>query len=228
MHLLQLHLLTRALSFISLHPFLGLPSLPGCQLLGDFLAEINHHRGLYDKLKQTQAAHSTAAAAAASITPADDQLRSGGQVRTGRCREHAGAGRCWSSLCGCSSWGLIGQPELGPATLYNASSHSNKLRRCCDTAVLLLLQLLSRAQLAAFCPETLVVASKYCGDFEKYGIHLPSSSQRAEVARLLALNQHYPARFNAALVRVGGWRGSGHAPVILQVPADLYVRWKLQ
>lgn len=64
-----------------------------------------------------------------------------------------------------------------------------------------LLQLLSRAQLAKFCPETLVVASKYCQDFEKYGIHLTSSSQRAEVARLLALNQHYPARFNAALVR---------------------------
>jgi hypothetical protein len=66
------------------------------------------------------------------------------------------------------------------------------------------LQLLSPAQLAQFCPETLVVAGKYCQDFEKYGIHLTSSSQRAEVARLLALNQHYPARFNAALVR-GMW-----------------------
>jgi Zn-dependent oligopeptidase len=65
-------------------------------------------------------------------------------------------------------------------------------------------QLLSRAQLAALCPETLTVAGKYCQDFEKYGIHLTSSSQRAEVARLLALNQHYPARFNAALVR-GTW-----------------------
>jgi hypothetical protein len=79
---------------------------------------------------------------------------------------------------------------------------------------LLLLQLLSRSQLSQFCPETLVVASKYCQDFEKYGIHLTSSSQRAEVARLLALNQHYPARFNAALVR-----GLGGVTCLLELPA---------
>lgn len=71
--------------------------------------------------------------------------------------------------------------------------------RCCVFQLLL-----SRQQLAEFCPETLVVAAKYRQDFEKYGIHLASSSQRAEVGRLLALNQHYPARFNTALVGGAG------------------------
>jgi hypothetical protein len=51
-----------------------------CQLLGDFLAEINHHRGLYDKLRQTQAAYSATAAAAVSSSPADAQLQHGEQV----------------------------------------------------------------------------------------------------------------------------------------------------
>jgi hypothetical protein len=64
-------------------PLLALPAapLPYCQLLGDFLAQINHHRGLYDKLRQTQAAYSATAAAAASSSPADAQLSSGEQVR---------------------------------------------------------------------------------------------------------------------------------------------------
>jgi hypothetical protein len=58
-----------------------------CQLLGDFLAEINHHRGLYDKLRQTQAAYSATAAAAASSSRADAQLSSGEQVRCNDCNQ---------------------------------------------------------------------------------------------------------------------------------------------
>lgn len=60
--------------------------------------------------------------------------------------------------------------------------------------------LLSPQQLSAFCPETLVVAGKYQADFEKFGIHLRDKQQRAQVAQLLALNQHFPALFNATLV----------------------------
>eukprot|EP00775_Hariotina_reticulata_P012131 gene12131-12269_t len=60
-------------------------------------------------------------------------------------------------------------------------------------------QLLSPGQLAEFCPETVVVTHKYRQEFEKFGIHLTDNQQRSEVARLLALNQHYPALFNAAL-----------------------------
>lgn len=60
--------------------------------------------------------------------------------------------------------------------------------------------LLSQQQLSEFCHETLVVAAKYQQDFEKFGIHLSDSQQRAKVAQLLALNQHFPALFNATLV----------------------------
>lgn len=60
--------------------------------------------------------------------------------------------------------------------------------------------MLSAQQLAGFCPETLVVAAKYQQDFEKFGIHLQDSQQRSQVAQLLALNQHFPALFNATLV----------------------------
>jgi hypothetical protein len=59
---------------------------------------------------------------------------------------------------------------------------------------------LSQQQLSEFCQETLVVAAKYQQDFEKFGIHLRDSQQRAMVAQLLALNQHFPALFNATLV----------------------------
>jgi hypothetical protein len=59
------------------------PSINLLQLLGDFLAEINHHRGLYDKLKQTQAVYATTAAAAASSSPAAAQLQAGDQVGGG-------------------------------------------------------------------------------------------------------------------------------------------------
>ncbi|KAF8055907.1 OCT1 [Scenedesmus sp. PABB004] len=107
-----------------------------CQVLGEFLADINHHTGLYNKLVQAQEAHAAAAAAAAGDDPAGRQLRQ---------------------------------------------------------------QLLSPAQLAGFCDETLAVAGRYRADFEKYGIHLPSPDARRRVARLLALNQHFPARFNATL-----------------------------
>eukprot|EP00878_Enallax_costatus_P033178 GHUV01036573.1.p1 GENE.GHUV01036573.1~~GHUV01036573.1.p1 ORF type:complete len:227 (+),score=87.04 GHUV01036573.1:152-832(+) len=110
-----------------------------CEVLGDFLAEINHHEGIYNKLTAVQQIYQQSLAAASSDNPADQQL------------QH---------------------------------------------------KLLSRQQLSKFCPETLTVARKLRQDFEKYGIHLRGSQQRAEVARLLALNQHYPARFNAALVRL--------------------------
>lgn len=79
---------------------------------------------------------------------------------------------------------------------------------CCCCPYLSLLNckapgpLLSPQQLSGFCPETLVVAAKYQHDFEKFGIHLTDSQQRAKVAQLLALNQHFPAQFNANLVRV--------------------------
>jgi hypothetical protein len=66
--------------------------------------------------------------------------------------------------------------------------------------------LLSAQQLSGFCPETLVVCSKYQQDFEKFGIHLGDSKARGQVAQLLALNQHFPALFNATLVG-GGWGG---------------------
>lgn len=64
--------------------------------------------------------------------------------------------------------------------------------------------MLSPQQLSTFCPEALVVASKYQHDFEKFGIHLRDKQQRAKVAQLLALNQHFPALFNATLVSGAG------------------------
>jgi Zn-dependent oligopeptidase len=109
------------------------------QSLSTFLAEINHHEGLYNKLLQVQAAYACTVAAA------------GGGVSSGA--------------------------NSGP--------------------------LLSPQQLSDFCPETLVVAHKYQQDFEKFGIHLKDSQQRAKVAQLLALNQHFPAQFNATLVSRG-------------------------
>lgn len=72
-----------------------------------------------------------------------------------------------------------------------------------SSAVLQAGPLLSPQQLAAFCPETLVVAHKYQQDFENFGIHLRDEQQRAKVVQLLALNQHFPAQFNATLVSWG-------------------------
>jgi hypothetical protein len=72
--------------------------------------------------------------------------------------------------------------------------------------------LLSPRQLSELCPDTLIVAQKYRQDFEKFGIHLQDGARRAEVARLLAAHQHFPALFNATLVR---WRCGSSAPTVL-------------
>lgn len=88
-------------------------------------------------------------------------------------------------------------PLRMPCTAPDCAPPSSTTNCIVHVAVL---QLLSKQQLALFCPETLTVAQKLRQDFEKYGIHLHSSQQRSEAARLLALNQHYPARFNMALV----------------------------
>jgi hypothetical protein len=98
--------------------------------------------------------------------------------------------------------------------------------------------LLSQQQLSEFCHETLVVAAKYQQDFEKFGIHLRDSQQRAKVAQLLALNQHFPALFNATLVsQLAAMRVDGlstcptacgmdtvkkhHSAIMVQVPCSL-------
>jgi hypothetical protein len=119
------------------------------QSLSTFLAEINHHEGLYNKLLEVQAAYARTAAAAG---------------------------------------------------LPSATGSSNQQQPHRDAANTQTGPLLSPQQLADFCSETLVVAHKYQQDFEKFGIHLRDDQQRAKVAQLLALNQHFPAQFNATLV----------------------------
>lgn len=124
------------------------------QSLSTYLAEINHHEGLYSKLLDVQAAYARSVAAAGAGT---------GQHQPQQQQQHS---RDDSQ-----------QIQPGP--------------------------LLTQQQLSEFCPETLVVAKKYQQDFEKFGIHLRDPQQRAKVAQLLALNQHFPAMFNATLVSQG-------------------------
>lgn len=121
---------------------------PTTQSLSEYLADINHHQGLYNKLVDVQTAYDKASQAAdAPAAPA----AAGGKQQDDSSTAHV--------------------------------------------------PLLSRQQLAELCPDTLIVAAKYRHDFEKFGIHLQDEQQRAAVARLLAQQQHFPARFNAALVR---------------------------
>jgi hypothetical protein len=66
---------------------------------------------------------------------------------------------------------------------------------------------MTAAELAGFDAETALVGSKLQVDHEKSGVHLEGAAERRELRRLLALGQHYPSAFNAALV--GGGHGAG-------------------
>ncbi|GBF99345.1 hypothetical protein Rsub_11757 [Raphidocelis subcapitata] len=58
---------------------------------------------------------------------------------------------------------------------------------------------MSAAEVAEFDAETALVGSKLEVDHEKSGVHLEGAAERRELRRLLALGQHYPSAFNAAL-----------------------------
>lgn len=51
------------------------PAVVCCQVLGEFLAQINHHEGIYNKLVTVQQVYSQSLAAANSCHPADQQLQ---------------------------------------------------------------------------------------------------------------------------------------------------------
>jgi hypothetical protein len=150
------------------------------QHLGRFIAELNHHQGLYHKLKDTLQRYELSTQALKAAAPGAD----------------AGTGNDPSSSSS-SSGSSTGQGSYEATAKTSSNSTSSSDSSSSSSAS----WYLTSQQLQQFTPEVVVVGQKLLLDFEKSGIHLQDPIIKERLQQLMARNGHFSAQFNSNLVR---------------------------
>lgn len=124
------------------------------------------------------------------------------QLRTALQRyERTRADIVGSQPAGASGSGSGGDLPLSTAgsSARASSSSSNSSSRSSGGEGSRSSDLLTAAQLAAFCPETAMVGQALLLDFEKAGVNIRDARQQARMQALMNSGYHYAALFNRNL-----------------------------